>query len=136
MGRAAGSARAAIRAMRLEQTSQAGVWPAAMPAPQQQRQRQSSDEPTATAVEPPAAGSAAALAALQRLRESLPLSEPQVTLTPCAVGSAGVWVGRARQKPTGRQQDWILRCLQAERAHPLAAYGVATLCNGSPKPKP
>jgi hypothetical protein len=26
-----------------------------------------------------------------------------------------------------RQQDWLLKCVQGGRAHPLAACGVATL---------
>jgi hypothetical protein len=32
----------------------------------------------------------------------------------------------------GQQQNWILKCLQGVRAHPLAACGVATLCCSPP----
>jgi hypothetical protein len=31
-----------------------------------------------------------------------------------------------------QQQDWILKCLQGERAHPLATCGEATLCCSPP----
>jgi hypothetical protein len=36
--------------------------------------------------------------------------------------------------PPPRKQDWVLKCLQGGRAHPLAACAVATLCLSLPSP--
>lgn len=108
MARAAGSARAAVRAMRTAPTSNntAGTTNPTTgkssrnpspnprgPSPQPVWPVGGAESPTQTAatenaaagakkvVEPEAAGSTEALAALQRLRESLPLSEPQVCIS-------------------------------------------------------
>ena len=48
-------------------------------------------------------------------------------------GVGGVEAPRVRKAATSRaeprqKQDWILKCPQGGRAHPLAACGVATLC--------
>ena len=52
-------------------------------------------------------------------------------------GSAGnriprVWKAATSKAEPRQQQDWILKCVQGGRAHPLAACGVATLCCSPP----
>ena len=42
-------------------------------------------------------------------------------------GAPGALLGCGRPQTT-QQQDWILKCLQGRRAHPVAACGLATLC--------
>jgi hypothetical protein len=40
--------------------------------------------------------------------------------------------GKPSKADPREQQDWILRCVQGGRAHPLAACGVGTLCSSPP----
>jgi hypothetical protein len=42
--------------------------------------------------------------------------------------SARVWKAASSKADPTQKQDWILKCLQGGRAHPLAAWEVATLC--------
>jgi hypothetical protein len=60
--------------------------------------------------------------------------------TPPALTIARVWKAAASKADPRQQHDWILKCLQGGRAHPLAACGVATLCSSPPwlllEPKP
>jgi hypothetical protein len=66
---------------------------------------------------------------------AVPIQEPSVLLsatreTPYE-GLGGR--GEIRVYPTHKQkQDWILKCLQGGRAHPLTVCGVATLCCSPP----
>jgi hypothetical protein len=49
----------------------------------------------------------------------------RTTHTPRTVSAGG-------RKVAARSQDWILKCLQGGRAHPLKACAVATLCCSPP----
>jgi hypothetical protein len=51
---------------------------------------------------------------------------------PRVLKEEGVWKAATSKSDPRRLQDWILNCLQGERAHPLAACGVATLCCSPP----
>jgi hypothetical protein len=46
--------------------------------------------------------------------------------------SVRVWTAATSKVEPRRKQDWFFECLQGERAHALAACGVATLCCPSP----
>jgi hypothetical protein len=56
---------------------------------------------------------------------------------PAATSGRPRWLLRVgfEETATRRQRDWILKCLLSGRAHPLAAYRVATLCCVPPHPQ-
>jgi hypothetical protein len=68
-----------------------------------------------------------------------PAARPERPSEKFAVIDTGLWECKSCQyapptppPPRKQQQDWILKCLQGGRAHPLAACGVAVLCCSPP----
>ena len=48
------------------------------------------------------------------------------------VSLGGFWKAATPKAEGRRKQDWIFKCLQGGRAHPLAVYVEATLCCSPP----
>ena len=55
---------------------------------------------------------------------------------PPVSGEAWNWKAATSKADPRQQQDWILKCLQGGRVHPLAACGVAALCSSPLNPNP
>jgi hypothetical protein len=60
----------------------------------------------------------------------------EVRRAPCSRGLVRFGHAATPKAEPRQQQDWVLKCLQGGRAHPLAACGVATLCCPPPALEP